>query len=59
AEKSSLAYYLKEYEFDNKLNMPFYHIFKYYGRTLKETNAMAAEQMCEVAEYCIIDAISY
>src|SRR3954447_8808572 len=35
AEKSSLAYYLKECEFDNKLNMPFYHMFKYYERVLK------------------------
>src|SRR3954453_12168171 len=58
AEKSSLAYYLKECELDNKLNMPFHRMFKYYGRALKETNATTAEQMREVAEYCIIDAIS-
>ncbi|CAI2194339.1 250_t:CDS:1, partial [Funneliformis geosporum] len=58
AEKSSLAYYLKECELDNKLDMPFQRMFKYYGRALKETNATTAEQMREVAEYCIIDAIS-
>ncbi|CAG8748300.1 20648_t:CDS:2, partial [Rhizophagus irregularis] len=58
AEKSSLAYYLKECELDNKLDMPFHRMFKYYGRALKETNATTAEQMREVAEYCIIDAIS-
>ena len=58
AEKSSLAYYLKECELDNKLDMPFHCIFKYYGRALKETNATMAEQMREVAEYCIINAIS-
>src|ERR1044072_8270646 len=58
AEKSSLAYYLKECKLDNKLDMPFHRMFKYYGRALKETNAATAEQMREVAEYCIIDAIS-
>ncbi len=58
AEKSSLAYYLKECELDNKLDMPFYYMFKYYGRALKETNAIMAEQMHEVAEYYIINAIS-
>jgi|SRR6266542_3119606 len=58
AEKNSLAYYLKECELDNKLNMPFYHIFKYYGKVLKETNVITAKQMHEVAEYYIIDAIS-
>ncbi|CAB4476463.1 unnamed protein product [Rhizophagus irregularis] len=58
AEKSSLAYYLKECGLDNKLDMPFHRMFKYYGRALKETNATTAEQMREVAEYCIIDAIS-
>ncbi|RIA92509.1 hypothetical protein C1645_820651 [Glomus cerebriforme] len=59
AKKSSLAYYLKECELDNKLDMPFHHMFKYYGRVLKETNATTAKQMREVAEYCIINAISY
>ncbi|RHZ63691.1 hypothetical protein Glove_328g103 [Diversispora epigaea] len=57
-EKSSLAYYLKESKLDNKLDIPFHRMFKYYGRALKETNATTAEQMREVAEYCIIDAIS-
>ncbi|CAI2185111.1 19691_t:CDS:2 [Funneliformis geosporum] len=32
---------------------------KYYERALKETNATTAEQMREVAKYCIIDALSY
>ena len=59
AEKSSLAYYLKECKLNNKLDMPFHHMFKYYRRALKETNATTAKQMHEVAEYCIIDAISY
>jgi len=36
AEKSSLAYYLKECKLDNKLNMPFHYMFKYYGRALKK-----------------------
>ena len=58
AKKSSLAYYLKKCKLDNKLDMPFHHMFKYYGRALKKTNATTAEQMHEVAEYCIIDAIS-
>ncbi|GES86489.1 DNA polymerase family B-domain-containing protein [Rhizophagus clarus] len=49
---------IDECKLDNKLNMPFHRMFKYYGRALKETNATTAEQMREVAEYCIIDAIS-
>ena len=32
AEKSSLAYYLKECKLDNKLDIPFHRMFKYYGR---------------------------
>ncbi|RGB32335.1 hypothetical protein C1646_762987 [Rhizophagus diaphanus] len=55
-EKSSLAYYLKECRLNNKLDMPFHRMFKYYKRALKETNTTTAEQMREVAEYCIIDA---
>ncbi len=58
AKKSSLAYYLKECKLDNKQDMPFHHIFKYYERALKETNTIIAKQMCEVAEYYIINAIS-
>ncbi|CAI2162523.1 20549_t:CDS:2 [Funneliformis geosporum] len=58
AEKSSLAYHLKEYKLDNKLNMHIHHMFKYYERVLKETNTTTAEQMREIVEYCIIDTIS-
>ncbi len=58
AEKSSLAYYLKECKLNNKLDMPFHHMFKYYEKALKETNATMAEWMCKVAKYYIIDAIS-
>uniref|UniRef100_U9TS67 DNA-directed DNA polymerase family B exonuclease domain-containing protein n=1 Tax=Rhizophagus irregularis (strain DAOM 181602 / DAOM 197198 / MUCL 43194) TaxID=747089 RepID=U9TS67_RHIID len=35
-----------------------YNKIKYYGKALKETNATTDEQIREVAEYCIIDAIS-
>ncbi|CAG8743819.1 21428_t:CDS:1, partial [Rhizophagus irregularis] len=38
--------------------MHFHRMFKYYGKALKETNATTDEQIREVAEYCIIDAIS-
>jgi hypothetical protein len=31
---------------------------KYYEIALKETNTTTAEQMREIAEYCIIDALS-
>src|SRR4051794_12195110 len=58
AKKSSLAFYLNECELESKLDMPFYRMFKYYKEVLKETNAIMAEQMHEVAEYCIIDTIS-
>ncbi|GES96434.1 DNA polymerase [Rhizophagus clarus] len=40
------------------MDMPFHRMFKYYGRALRETNATTAEQMHEVAKYCMIDALS-
>ena len=58
AEKSSLAYYLKECKLDNKVDLPIHCMNKYYERALKETNATTAEQMREVVKYCIIDALS-
>ena len=57
-EKSSLAYYLKECNFDNKVDLPIHRMNKYYEMALKETNTTTAEQMREIAEYCIIDALS-
>ncbi|CAI2179197.1 9783_t:CDS:2, partial [Funneliformis geosporum] len=59
AEKSSLAFYLNESGLESKLNMPIHHMNKYYEKALNETNATTAEQMREIAKYCIIDAISY
>ena len=59
AEKSSLAFYLNECGFKSKLDMPFNRMFKYYRNTLKEADTTMAEQMCEIAEYCIIDTLSY
>ncbi|CAB4495837.1 unnamed protein product [Rhizophagus irregularis] len=59
AEKSSLAFYLNECGLESKMDMPFHRMFKYYGRALRETNATTAEQMHEVAKYCMIDALSY
>ncbi|PKK59165.1 DNA/RNA polymerase [Rhizophagus irregularis] len=58
AEKSSLAYYLGECNLENKVDLPIYRMNKYYERALKETNVTTAEQMREVAKYCIIDALS-
>ncbi|GBB91215.1 hypothetical protein RclHR1_01840012 [Rhizophagus clarus] len=57
-EKSSLAFYLNECGLKSKLDMPFHRMFKYYVRALKGTDASTAEQMREIAEYCIIDALS-
>ncbi|CAI2173664.1 13499_t:CDS:1 [Funneliformis geosporum] len=57
-EKSSLAYYLKECNFDNKVDLPIHCMNKYFEMVLKETNATTAEQMHKIAEYCIIDALS-
>ena len=31
---------------------------KYYERASKEINATTVKQMCEIAKYCIIDALS-
>src|ERR1044071_5750202 len=58
AEKSSLAYYLKECKLDNKVDLPIHCMNKYYERALKETNATTVEQMREIAKYCIIDSLS-
>src|ERR1044071_2182975 len=58
AEKSSLAYYLKECKLDNKVDLPIHCMNKYYERALKKTNAIMVEQMHEIAKYCIIDSLS-
>ncbi|CAG8438855.1 8525_t:CDS:2 [Funneliformis mosseae] len=58
AEKSSLAFYLNECGFESKLDMPFNCMFKYYKNALKKADATIAEQIREIAEYCIIDALS-
>ncbi|RIB09495.1 hypothetical protein C2G38_2208747 [Gigaspora rosea] len=58
AEKSSLAFFLNEYGLESKLDMSFHRMFKYYEGTLKETNDITTEQMHEIAEYCINDALS-
>ncbi|GBC36912.2 ribonuclease H-like domain-containing protein [Rhizophagus irregularis DAOM 181602=DAOM 197198] len=58
AEKSSLAFYLNECELESKMDMPIHRMNKYYERALKKPDCMSAEQMREVAKYCIIDALS-
>ncbi|PKK63244.1 DNA/RNA polymerase [Rhizophagus irregularis] len=58
AEKSSLAFYLNECGLESKMDMPIHRMNKYYERALKEPDSMSAEQMREVAKYCIIDALS-
>ena len=58
AEKSSLTYYLRECNLDNKVDLPIYRMNKYYEKALKETNVTTAEQICEVAKYCIINTLS-
>ena len=37
-EKSSLAFYLNEYELESKINILFYCMFKYYRNALKEVD---------------------
>ncbi|CAI2169011.1 6207_t:CDS:10, partial [Funneliformis geosporum] len=54
---NSLAYYLKECNLDNKVDLPIHCMNKYYERALKETNATMAKQMRKIAEYCIINAL--
>ncbi|GBB98169.1 hypothetical protein RclHR1_31530002 [Rhizophagus clarus] len=46
-----------ECNLDNKVDLPIHCMNKYYEMALKETNATTAEQMREVAKYCIIDAL--
>ena len=57
-EKSNLAYYLREYNLDNKVNLSIHHMNEYYKRALKETNVTMAEQMRKVVKYCIINTLS-
>jgi hypothetical protein len=57
-EKSSLAYYLKECNLNNKVDLFIPRMNKYYEMVLKETNTTTAKQMHKVAKYCIIDAFS-
>src|SRR3954454_20863720 len=40
------------------MDMPIQRMNKYYERALKEPDSITAEQMREVAKYCIIDALS-
>ncbi len=58
AEKSSLAFYLNKCGFKSKMDMPIYHMNKYYERALKEPDFIMAKQMREMAKYCIINALS-
>ncbi|CAI2183967.1 3946_t:CDS:2 [Funneliformis geosporum] len=57
-EKSSFAYYLKECNLNNKVDLLIHRMNKYYEMALKETNNTTAEQIHEIAEYYIIDALS-
>ena len=57
-EKSSLTFYLNECGLESKIDMPFYHIFKYYRNALKEADATTAKKIREIVKYCIIDAFS-
>jgi len=60
AEKSSLTFYLNEYEFESKMNMPFHCMFKYYRSVLKEADTIIlAKQMRKIAKYYIIDTLNY
>ena len=43
SEKSSLAYYLRECNLDNKVDLPIHRMNKYYEMALKETNVITAE----------------
>ncbi|CAI2190113.1 17389_t:CDS:2, partial [Funneliformis geosporum] len=58
AKKSSLLYYLRECNLDNKVDLPIHCMNKYYERTLKETNTTTAKQMreggCKYSIYIII-----
>ncbi|CAI2193574.1 13991_t:CDS:1, partial [Funneliformis geosporum] len=58
AEKSSLAFYLNECRLKSIIDMLIHHMNKYYEKALKEPDSMSVEQICEVAKYCIINALS-
>ncbi|CAI2197205.1 15449_t:CDS:2, partial [Funneliformis geosporum] len=58
AKKSSLAYYLKEYKLNNKVDLPIHCMNKYYEKLLKETNTTTVKQMHKIAKYYIIDTLS-
>ncbi|CAI2192768.1 9432_t:CDS:2, partial [Funneliformis geosporum] len=46
-KKLGSPYYLREYNLDNKVDLPIYRMNKYYERALKETIATTAEQIRE------------
>src|SRR6185295_8306923 len=57
-EKSSLAFYLGECKLDSKADMPHYVMKKYYKDALNDSDSSSTEHLQEIANYCIIDALS-
>ena len=61
-KKSSLAFYLKLCGLDSKADMPYNKMWKIYSEakesvSLNKSHPSTIQNMCEVAHYCIIDAL--
>ncbi|RIB05266.1 hypothetical protein C2G38_2220095 [Gigaspora rosea] len=57
SEASSLKYYLNICGLDSKADMPYNKMWKYYEDAILQNSDSSAKNMCEIAHYCIIDAL--
>ncbi|RHZ77020.1 hypothetical protein Glove_186g83 [Diversispora epigaea] len=56
SEASSLKYYLEKCELDSKVDMPITTMNRIYEDTILNSSDISAKNMCEVANYCVINA---
>ncbi|CAG8796274.1 22440_t:CDS:1, partial [Gigaspora rosea] len=59
SEASSLKYYLEECGLGSKADMPITTMNKIYEDAILHPSDTLAKNMCEIAHYCIIDALRY
>ncbi|CAG8586616.1 7402_t:CDS:2 [Cetraspora pellucida] len=57
SEASSLKYYLEECGLGSKADMPITTMNKIYEDAILHPSDTSAKNMCEIAHYCIIDAL--
>ncbi|RIB15913.1 hypothetical protein C2G38_2191375 [Gigaspora rosea] len=57
SEASSLKYYLEKCGLSSKADMPITTMNKIYKDAILQPSDASAKNICEVANYCIIDAL--